>query len=487
MRTGKDTWLVMRRDVSGTVTIYDTPSVHLALVLDPRDGRALGGVPGRSHDEALRQALAMAASGRMAARRPSPPARILCPSPVAEPVRAELAALDIRAPVEDVVPGDEAEDVFDSLVAHMSGRRPAADPPSPDAWTRLYAQARRYLEQQPWERFDDAVRFPMTLDTGRSRREAVGVVLGAAGEQRGLVLYPGREVPAIPDDADLPRSLPAGTIALFVDDEGAPADLAAKAGRYGWPATADRMPVLLAWDGEGRPGELDASMAATMTLALAAVLDRDATRMEPAGAGSSELRAELALAGGRRGRYRVAAVLPEPPPGDASLLVLGGEIRDDLLPRGSRVTITRYPWTEMPKLRLTADHHQPAPSAWSEKGQNVPVVMIVASGRSARKVVSRVADARPVGVALIEDGPHAFLVLVCERALFGLTGEADARSAALTNLKRWLKASDGRHGLVVAADPERLPPAYGFFELRLMTALPRSGGVRRGRRSPRRS
>jgi hypothetical protein len=86
----------------------------------------------------------------------------------------------------------------------------------------------------------------------------------------------------------------------------------------------------------------------------------------------------------------------------------------------------------------------------------VPVVMIVASGRSARKVVSRVADARPVGVTLIEDGPHAFLVLVCERALFGLTGEVDARSAGFTNLKRCLKASHGRHGLVIAADPERL-------------------------------
>jgi hypothetical protein len=117
----------------------------------------------------------------------------------------------------------------------------------------------------------------------------------------------------------------------------------------------------------------------------------------------------------------------------------------------------------------------------------VPVVMIVASGRSARKVVSRVAEARPVGVALIEDGPHALLVLVCEKAMFGVTGEAGARSAAFTNLKRWLKATDGRHGLVVAADPERLPPAYGFFELRLMPASPRSGGARRGRRAPRRS
>lgn len=80
--------------------------------------------------------------------------------------------------------------------------------------------------------------------------------------------------------------------------------------------------------------------------------------------------------------------------------------------------------------------------------------------------------------------PHALLVLICERALFALTGVADARWAAFTNLKRWLKASDGRHGLVVAADPERLPPAYRFFELRLLPASPRSGGVRRGPRFP---
>ncbi len=57
--------------------------------------------------------------------------------------------------------------------------------------------------------------------------------------------------------------------------------------------------------------------------------------------------------------------------------------------------------------------------------------------------------------------------------MFGLTGEAGARSAAFTNLKRWLKASDGRHGLVVTADPERLLPAYGFFELRLLRRVPR--------------
>ncbi len=327
----------------------------------------------------------------------------------------------------------------------------------------------------------------MTLDTGRARREAVGVVLGAGGEQHGLVVYPGREVPAILGDTNLARSLPAGTTALFLDDEAVPADLAAKAKRYGWPATAGRMPTLLAWDGEGRPGELDASTAAFMTLALAAVLGRDASGLEPAGASGSEVRGELILAGARRGRYRAAADVPQPSPGDPGLLVVGGEIRDDLLPRGSRVLITRYPWTEMPKLRLAVDHHQPAPSAWAEKGQSVPVVMIAASGRSARKVVSRVADARPVGVALIEDGPHALLVLVCERALFALTDDVDARSAVLTNLKRWLKASDGRHGVVVAADPDRVPPAYGFFELRLLPASPRLDGGRRGQRLPRRS
>jgi hypothetical protein len=196
----------------------------------------------------------MAASGRMAGRRPSPPARILCPPQVAETVRAEIAALDVRAPVEEVVPGDDAEDLFDSLVAHMSGRRPAADPPSPDGWTLLYAQTHRYLEQRPRERFDDRVWFSMTLDAARSRQDAVGVVLGAAREQFGLVLYAGREVPAMPDGAAPPTSLPAGTIALPLDDEGVPADLAAKARRYGWPATADRLPVLLAWDGEGWPG-----------------------------------------------------------------------------------------------------------------------------------------------------------------------------------------------------------------------------------------
>jgi hypothetical protein len=49
------------------------------------------------------------------------------------------------------------------------------------------------------------------------------------------------------------------------------------------------------------------------------------------------------------------------PLGGASLLVLGGEIQDDLLPRGSRVLITRHPWTEMPTLRLTANITSGAP------------------------------------------------------------------------------------------------------------------------------
>jgi hypothetical protein len=42
------------------------------------------------------------------------------------------------------------------------------------------------------------------------------------------------------------------------------------------------------------------------------------------------------------------------------------------------------------------------------------------------------------------------------------------RARPAFNLKHWLRASDGRHGLVVAADPDRLPLAQGFFELRLL-------------------
>jgi hypothetical protein len=48
MGAGKDTWLVMHRGVSDSLTVGDAPSVHLALVLDPRDGRALGVMPGRT-------------------------------------------------------------------------------------------------------------------------------------------------------------------------------------------------------------------------------------------------------------------------------------------------------------------------------------------------------------------------------------------------------------------------------------------------------
>jgi hypothetical protein len=484
------TWLVMRRDVSDSLKVVGAPAVHVALVLDLRTRSLLAGVPGRAREEVVRGALAMAANRPMDRRRPAPPGRVLCAPDLAEQVRIGLDALDLDVPIEEMAPDDRADDVFDSLVAAMAGRRPAAHLPAPEDWAWLYAQARRFLERRPWERWDDGVSLHMQLEVGRSRREAVGVVLGAAGHQHGLVLYPGSEVPASARAGRaVPESMPGGTTTMFLDADGAPPDLVAKARRYGWPGEADLLPTFVGWDGQARPGELEAATARALTVALAAVLDHDARWAEPADMDTSDLRGELQLAGGLRGRYRLAGEPSRRIPAQlarSGVLVVGGEVREDLLPGTSELRIGRVPWQELDKLRRLARCHQPSPKTGKEAGDGLPLVIVHPPRRRGDDAASRIAEVHPTSIAVIEEGPEDLLLLLSEAGVFGL-GATVRGDAGIASFHQRLRATGGCHGVVVAdRRGSGFGPVYGFFELHLAPApgpQPRTGASRRKSRS----
>jgi hypothetical protein len=305
------TWLVLHRDVSGSVRVEQCPTVMAALVLDPDGGVALAAQVGETAAKALRDALAAAASQPADGREPATPDRVFCAAGLAAAVGRELDALGIAAPVEEVEAHDEAENVFDTLVGVLAGRRQPADHPSSADWSCLFTQALRYLERRPWERWADDVHLLLDLRVDASRTEMLGVVLGNAGHQRGLVLYPGPGSLTPPEPADSSVPAPPGTILMGLDREGVPPDLAARARRYGWPADEDLVPTFFGITRDG-PSELDEQMARQLTVALAAIVEHDGRGLQVATTSGPQSRGTLLLAGGRRGRYRLQVEANQP-------------------------------------------------------------------------------------------------------------------------------------------------------------------------------
>lgn len=108
-----------------------------------------------TEDEALAQALAGAVSKPAGQLPPGQPGMVLCGPGLAEPVAQALRAVTIGAalpPVSEVDPPVEAEDIFDSLIGHMTGRSRPEDLPTPRDWTLLYIQALGFYRARPWAR-----------------------------------------------------------------------------------------------------------------------------------------------------------------------------------------------------------------------------------------------------------------------------------------------------------------------------------------------
>ena len=310
----------MVRDISHSVRVDGQPVVMASLVLDAETGLALGSTVATDRAGALAPALETALTkpvGPVPAGRPD---LIVCAEGLAAEIEAALAALrpgEAAPPIREGEAVPDAEDIFDSMIGHLSGRAQPEEPPGPGDWGAAVEAALGYWQQAPWERWSDEVPLQIELSVPNGDATYLGLVLGAAGIQRGLVLYPGTSVPVGFDGS----TAPSGTLMFFLDPPSElPADLAAKAVRYGWNPEAEVMPMFITQGPDGGPVDVSRHDLQHLSLAVAAVVAHD--RRGPIVVGSSsDTTGELLLADGQRARFSLT--VSTVPPGEATI--------DDLL------------------------------------------------------------------------------------------------------------------------------------------------------------
>jgi hypothetical protein len=309
MDSSGPTWIVMIRDVSHAVRVKDQPRVAASLVLDAETGLARGISVTPTVQEACAEAMHEALTKSAGPLQPQAPARVRCTDGQIATVVTELIRLLADAAMPAVAEGppvSEAEDIFDSFIGHLAGRRQPKEFPAPPDWQALFAQAGDYSRAKPWQRFSDMDHLNLVLEIDGAGSRYVAVVIGQQGIQRGLVLYPdGALLSERPgSNSDRRSPMPTGTLLLWLDppDE-VPPEFAAKATRYGWPDAAELLPVCLIGGPNGL-ADLDRRSAHHLTLAVAAVLAHDQRLRAPRN-GIAKTIGELALPHNQRGTYSV--------------------------------------------------------------------------------------------------------------------------------------------------------------------------------------
>jgi hypothetical protein len=119
--------MVMSRDVSRFVLVADQPVVIAVLILDVDTGLVRGLSVGDDVADALSQSVKRALNEPAKDLPPGHPYRILAAVGLGKFVAAELGRLpDLNPipPVEEIVPGAEAEEIFDRFVESLAELRP---------------------------------------------------------------------------------------------------------------------------------------------------------------------------------------------------------------------------------------------------------------------------------------------------------------------------------------------------------------------------
>jgi len=306
------TWIVLLRDVSHAAHVAGEDQLMAALVLHAETGLVLGVSIQGTAPEALAGAFAAALTNQPADLPPAPPARVVSLVEVAPEVRKAIAAASFGSPelIEaESIP--EAEDIFDSLVGHMAGRAQPTEPPSTEDWSLLVGQALSFLRAEPWARWSDVVPLGLRLSVGGMAAPYVAIVMGNAGVQRGLALYPGMTMPPglrspgpRPGPGPALEATPSGTLLLMLDRPGeTPTAFADKALRYGWPAGAAYLPTLVSVGPDG-PCDLAGVDAQRLQVAIAAVVALDSRGLALAG-GAGAMTGRVALADGAHGEFEI--------------------------------------------------------------------------------------------------------------------------------------------------------------------------------------
>lgn len=311
------TWMVLLRDVSDAVHVAGVDGMMAALVLHAETGLVLGISISGTAPKALAGAFDAALTHQGDDLPPAPPDRVVSLVEVGPEVRKALAAASAGSP-ELIEAGSlgEAEDIFDSLVGHLSGRAQPTEPPSTEDWSLLLGQALAYLRAEPWSRWSDAVPLGLELTVEGGAAEYVAIVMGNAGIQRGLALYPGMTLPPGLSSPELELELeledtPRGTLLMMLDRPGElPNELAEKAIRYGWPADASYFPAFIGAGPEG-PSDLADADARRLQVAMAAVLALDSRALVLAEADAATT-GRVALADGAYADFVVSQDLSRP-------------------------------------------------------------------------------------------------------------------------------------------------------------------------------
>jgi hypothetical protein len=467
-------WLILQRDLTVWLRGIDGPA-FLTIVLDLTDRGSRAVEAGTTLRDSIRNALEGAAREPLRGMEPRVPDRIQLPVGLGDELRAVLGRLSSETGfrpdtiIEETVPEDGAEWVFDDVLTYMAGRKPPEERLQLEDATFLYEHARRFMEAQPWTRWTSDDAFLVELKLGSQRLEAIASVIGHQSTQPGVLLMPGSErvretMAAYADPA--PGS-------LFMQLEGAEGqpDLFMRARRYGWPADAAVTPNFISVS-EGGFREIDRRESWPLALVLAGIVAHHQR------GDVTDTWGHLDLPTGRRGRYHIRKA-PEPireagkdPRGE----LVGIKISNDLMPNGSDVQIGVMALEALAGLRREAVVSRPPAIPFPPGITTIPMIVMTPSNRNFTGVVDRIGRAQPLGATVIESESGPMLTIMGERAGFVIAN--DRPSAKVW--KRNIQNSDGAHVLIVtdmlinkqAPDPERpgageLGKVYGLFECML--------------------
>jgi hypothetical protein len=296
--------------VSHAVRVHDQPVVVAALILDVDTGLIRGLSVAEDIEEALTQAVEAALTKPAGSLPPGRPVRILAAVGLGNLVAATLGqrpGLDLVPAIDEIVPAAEAEDIFDSFVGSISGRRQPSDPPSPADWKGLFDQVQIYTEATPWRRWADDIDFVVDLVFDGERRQVRAVVMGNAGIQPGLAIFPGEVVEADLKrrDPDAPWPFDPETLACTLDDPASvPLEFRDRAIRYGWPRTAHLVPSFFGMDEDGGR-EISTADARLFTVVTAAVLSHDRRLPRPSPRAGAPTEGHVAMPDSSSAHYSV--------------------------------------------------------------------------------------------------------------------------------------------------------------------------------------
>lgn len=297
---------MLHRDVSDAVQVPGQHRAHVAIVLDVATGVVIKVEMGTARAGAVGRALKDAVIRPAAPVPKTVPQAIVCPPDLIETV-SEAAAKLSRLANTTLVEGVEmcdAEEIFDGLVGHLTGRAQPEDRPSIEDWRVLYGALEAYASATPWQRWSDDDYFAMRLELDGHTIERTGIVIGAAGIQRGFNVTPDPEsLQRAANDAGNPLVHLEQALIVHLNPRRETSDLfAGKAQRYDWPDDAALFPELLTVR-DGQPADLSRDDARLLALSLRAVVAQDTKRLTAVGA--SPVTGEVAFEDGG-GRFEVA-------------------------------------------------------------------------------------------------------------------------------------------------------------------------------------